>query len=253
MIAKIERQEALIAINDVMDAFDGVMVARGDLGVNLRPEKVPTAQKQIIRKALETGKPVITATQMLESMTYNSTPTRAEASDVANAVFEGTDAVMLSGETAVGAYPIEAVRTMDRIVREAESHSLRPLAEPVFPQSNMVGFCSAAVRLAVDVDAAAIAALTRTGENAKILSALRPRMPIIALCEDESMISTLTMWEAILPLHMDHTPAIEEASEIIRQEIARKGMLPPGSQVIVVGVSPGSTTGRTDFIRLITV
>ena len=253
LIAKIERQEALIAINDVMDAFDGVMVARGDLGVNLRPEKVPTAQKQIIRKALETGKPVITATQMLESMTYNSTPTRAEASDVANAVFEGSDAVMLSGETAVGSYPIEAVRTMDRIVREAESHSLRPLSEPVFPPSNMVGFCSAAVRLAVDVDAAAIAALTRTGENAKILSALRPRMPIIALCEDEALLSTLTMWEAILPLHMDHPPAIEEASEIIRREIEGKGMLPSGSQVIVVGVSPGSTTGRTDFIRLITV
>jgi pyruvate kinase len=253
LIAKIERREALDAIDEVVDAFDGVMVARGDLAIDLRPEKVPTAQKQIIRTALAQGKPVITATQMLESMTYNTIPTRAEASDVANAVFDGTDAVMLSAETATGSYPLETVRTMDRIVREAESLGLGPLARPELPPSTMYGFCAAAVQLAKSIGASAIAALTRTGENARILAALRPEMPIIALCEDESLVHTMNLWHAVLPLQMGHTPAIEEASATIRREIALRGLLPTGSQVVVVGVSPGSETGRTDFIRLIAV
>ena len=253
LIAKIERREALDAIDSVVAEFDGVMVARGDLAIDLRPEKVPTAQKQIIRAALEQGKPVITATQMLESMTYNSIPTRAEASDVANAVFDGTDAVMLSGETATGSYPLETVRTMDRIVREAESLSLGPLAAPMLPPSTMVGLCSAAVQLAKTINASAIAALTRTGENAQILAALRPEIPIIALCEEESLVHSMNLWHAVLPLHMGHSPAIEEASETIRREIDGRNLLPPGSPVVVVGVSPGSPTGKTDFIRLITI
>jgi pyruvate kinase len=190
---------------------------------------------------------------MLESMTFNSIPTRAEASDVANAVFDGSDAVMLSGETAIGAYPVETVKTMDRIVREAESQDIRPLSQPLLTPSTMTGFCSAAVRLADDVDAVAIAALTRTGENAKILSALRPEIPIIALCESEALIRSLSLWHAILPLHIEQAPAIEEASAIIRREIARKRLLPAGSPVIVVGVAPGSVSGKTDFIRLIFV
>ena len=253
LIAKIERPEALTAIDGVLEQFDIVMVARGDLGVNLRPEKVPTAQKMIIKKAIAAGKPVITATQMLESMIYNSIPTRAEASDVANAVFDGTDAVMLSGETAVGKYPVETVQTMDRIVREAEMQPLDPLPKLNLPPSSMVGFCTAAVKLADDIGAAALAALTRTGENAQTLSALRPEMPIFALCEDDRHIPPLTIRHGILPLHIDHTPAIEEASETIRREIVTRGLLPPGSQLIVVGVAPGSTSGKTDFIRLITV
>ena len=253
LIAKIERPEALTAIDAVLQTFDSVMVARGDLGVNLRPEKVPTAQKQIIRKAISVGKPVITATQMLESMIYNSIPTRAEASDVANAVFDGTDAVMLSGETAIGKYPVETVKTMDRIVREAEDQPLDPLPKLLLPPSSMVGFCSAAVKLAEDINASALAALTRTGENAQTLSALRPEMPIFALCEEGKNLYALTLRHGILPFSIGHTPAIEEASETIRREIATRGLLPPGSQVIVVGVAPGSTTGKTDFIRLITV
>lgn len=253
LIAKIERPEALATIDGVLEQFDAVMVARGDLGVNLRPEKVPAAQKTIIKKAIAAGKPVITATQMLESMTNNSIPTRAEASDVANAVFDGTDAVMLSGETAVGKYPVETVRTMDRIIREAEMQPLDPLPRLQLPASTMVAFCSAAVRLANDCGAAALAALTRTGENAQTLSALRPEMPIFALCEDPKQVYPLTVRHGILPIHIEHTPAIEEASDTIRREIASRGLLPQGSQVVVVGVAPGSTTGKTDFIRLIEV
>jgi pyruvate kinase len=253
LIAKIERPEALAAIDGVIQQFDAVMVARGDLGVNLRPEKVPTAQKQIIRRALAVGKPVITATQMLESMTYNSVPTRAEASDVANAVFDGTDAVMLSGETAVGKYPVETVTTMDRIVREAEGQPLDPLPKLELPHSSMIAFCSAAVKLADDIGAAALAAVTRNGENAQTLSALRPEMPIFALCEDHQQVYQLSMRHGILPLHIERSPAIEEVSQTIGREIAQHALLPEGSRVIVVGVAPGSITGRTDFIRLITV
>jgi pyruvate kinase len=253
LIAKIERPEALAAIDGVLGAFDAVMVARGDLGVNLRPEKVPTAQKQIIKRAIATGKPVITATQMLESMTYNSIPTRAEASDVANAVFDGTDAVMLSGETAVGRYPVETVLTMDRIVREAEGQPLDPLPRLELAKSSMVGFCTAAVRLADDIGASALAALTRNGENAQTLSALRPEMPIFALCEDQRQIYQLNVRHGILPLHIQRSGAIEEVSAIIGREIASRDLLPEGSRVIVVGVAPGSITGRTDFIRMITV
>jgi pyruvate kinase len=253
LVAKIERPEALASIDAVLQAFDIVMVARGDLGVNLRPEKVPTAQKQIIRRAIATGKPVITATQMLESMTYNSIPTRAEASDVANAVIDGTDAVMLSGETAVGRYPVETVMTMDRIVREAESQPLDPLPKLEMARSSMLGFCTAAVRLADDVGASALAALTRTGENAQTLSVLRPEMPIFALCEDERQIYQLNVRHGIFPFHIKRSPAIEEASATIGREIASRNLLPEGSRIIVVGVAPGSLTGRTDFIRLITV
>lgn len=253
LVAKIERPEALAAIDSVLQAFDIVMVARGDLGVNLRPEKVPTAQKQIIKKAIAVGKPVITATQMLESMISNSIPTRAEASDVANAVFDGTDAVMLSGETAVGAYPIETVRVMDRIVREAESQPLDPLPKLNLPTSSMVGFCTAAVQLANELGAEALAALTRNGENAQTLSSLRPEIPIIALCEDERQIYSLNIRHGILPIHIGRGNAIEEASETIRREIYARKLLPHGSQVIVVGVAPGSETGKTDFIRMITV
>ncbi|MGE0058075.1 MAG: pyruvate kinase [Dehalococcoidia bacterium] len=253
LVAKIERPEALAAIDGVLQTFDVVMVARGDLGVNLRPEKVPTAQKQIIKRALATGKPVITATQMLESMTYNSIPTRAEASDVANAVVDGTDAVMLSGETAVGKYPVETVTTMDRIVREAEGQPLDPLPRLEMPPSSMVGFCTAAVKLANDVGASALAALTRNGENAQTLSALRPELPIFALCEDQRQIYQLNVRHGILPLHIERPGAIEEVSATIGREIAARNLLPEGSRVIVVGVAPGSITGRTDFIRLITV
>jgi pyruvate kinase len=236
LIAKVEREEAVNDIAAVTRAFDGVMVARGDLGVNLRPEKVPTAQKAIIREAISQGKPVITATQMLESMTFNSVPTRAEASDVANAVYDGTDAVMLSGETAIGQYPVETVRTMDRIVREAEAQDLGPITMPRFEASTMVAFCSAAVRLAEEVDAAAIAALTRTGENAQILSALRPDLPIVALCEDQSLVYALSIRGAIIPTHIDRPGAIEDASATVRREILLNKLLPEGSQVVVVGV-----------------
>jgi pyruvate kinase len=182
LIAKIEKPEALDDLAGVIEAADGVMVARGDLGVELSPERVPSAQKRIIRMANARGKVVITATQMLESMTTNPQPTRAEASDVFNAILDGTDAVMLSGETAIGHYPVETVRMMQRIAAQAE------IALPDWQRRDMPGRSSlsraiadAAVRLACDTRARALVVVTRSGYTARLISSLRPPMPIIAL------------------------------------------------------------------------
>ena len=253
LIAKIEKAEAMSNIDAVLDAFDGVMVARGDLGVELTHEKVPLAQKQIIRKANALGKPVITATQMLESMTYNSTPTRAEASDVANAVLDGSDAVMLSGETAVGTFPVETVRTMDRIVREAEREARPMMSPPTAFEPNTNAFCFAAATLAQDIKATALAALTRSGGAAQSLSSLRPGIPVFALCERSDLARQLNLWRGVIPLVIDAGPAIEEASATIGRELRRKALLPPGSDVVVVGVAPETPELKVDFIRLITV
>jgi pyruvate kinase len=253
LIAKIEKREALGDIEAILHAFDGVMVARGDLGVEFAHEKVPTAQRQIIKKANAIGKPVITATQMLESMTYNSTPTRAEASDVANAVLDGSDAVMLSGETAIGSFPVETVSTMSRIIREAEMEVRPMLPPPLSREPNTNAFCSAAARLAADIGASALAALTRSGGTAQSLSSLRPQMPVFALCEREDLARHLNLWRGVIPIVIHRNGAIEEAYMTIARELSRKALLPPGSEVVVVGVAPESPQLKTDFIRLITV
>jgi pyruvate kinase len=254
LIAKIERQEALEQLPAVLRAFDGVMVARGDLGVELAPEKVPAAQKRIIERARSLGKPVITATQMLESMTQNPRPTRAEASDVANAVLDGTDAVMLSGETAVGMYPVETVRTMDRIVREAEA--IPGARHGVVPEghSDSQAVCSAAVRLAEELEVAAITALTRSGRTARMLSALAPPMPILAfLWEDNAMGRYLNLWRGVAPFVVDEAAGHEESARVIERELRSRKLVPEGSQVVVVGSAPGGPDGRTNFIRLLRV
>jgi pyruvate kinase len=185
VIAKIEKPQALDALDGVLRAFDGAMVARGDLGVELAPELVPAAQKRIIARANELGRVVITATQMLESMTTQDRPTRAEASDVANAVLDGTDAVMLSGETAVGVHPIEVVRAMDRIVRAAEAIPRRDSRAPAAPRDRSAAVCAAAAGLAEEIGADAIAAYTRSGRTARVLSQQRAPVPVFAFCEGE--------------------------------------------------------------------
>jgi pyruvate kinase len=253
LIAKIEKREAVASIDGILRVFDGVMVARGDLGVEMAPEQVPTVQKQIIDKANAVAKPVITATQMLESMTHSPKPTRAEASDVANAVVDGSDAIMLSGETAIGEYPLETVRMMDRIAREAECRIEPRLHVGNRRHSVPLAFCTAAVHLAEEIGAAGLAALTRSGHTAQTLSSLRPSMPIFALCEDEASARRLCLWHGVVPLLMGPAPALEEAWQTMRREVGATGLVAEGSRIVLLGAAPGSHRGRTDFVRLVSV
>ena len=187
VVAKLERPEAIDVLDDILEVADAVMVARGDLGVELAVEKVPPIQKHIIARANSLGVPVITATQMLESMVASPRPTRAEASDVANAIFDGTDAVMLSQETAVGQYPVEAVATMARIAREAEAtpYLSAPPPPAVGGLDVPATVCRAAVQVATDLGARAIVAFTESGATARYVSRFRPRTPIIGLTTSE--------------------------------------------------------------------
>jgi pyruvate kinase len=254
LIAKIEKREAVSRIDAILRAFDGVMVARGDLGVELAPEKVPTAQKQIIAKANAMTRPVITATQMLESMTHSPRPTRAEASDVANAVADGSDAIMLSGETAIGEYPLETVRMMDRIAREAEAQMAPPTPRARRGRaSTRFAFCSAGVRLAEEVGAAGLAALTRSGRTAQTLASLRPSMPVFALCSDDASARRFCLWYGVVPMVMGSVRGLEEAWQSMRQEIEQTGLVDAGSRIVLLGAAPGSPSGRTDFVRLVSV
>lgn len=251
LIAKIEKREAVDRMAGVMRAFDGAMVARGDLGVELRPEHVPGVQKRLIATAREIGRPVITATQMLESMTTNRRPTRAEASDVANAVLDGTHAVMLSGETAVGLHPVEVVRAMHRIVVEAEHiATTTPAASP--PARSMAdAMCRAAASLADEVEATAIVAFTRSGRTAQTLSTLQPGVPVIALCDSITMARRLCLWRGVMPLVITSAQTGESPAERIRRELSQRDSLPRGSRLVTVGAAPGGRAGQTNFIRLL--
>ena len=253
LLAKIEKPQALRNLDRVLRAFDGVMVARGDLGVEIGPEKVPAAQKRIIRKANALGKPVITATQMLESMTKNARPTRAEASDVANAVLDGTDAVMLSGETATGRYPEESVRVMDLIVREAESLAMPNAPHASGRTSRGHSICHAAVGLANEVAASAIVTPTRSGRSARILSALRPGVPIFALSERDAVARGLSLFRGVIPVSVDDLGGAEDVIALIRSQLMKRRLVAAGEDVVVVGLDRDGPARQTNFIRLLRV
>lgn len=250
VIAKIEKPEALDDLDGILRAFDGVMVARGDLGVELTPEKVPVAQKHIIERANWVGKPVITATEMLESMTRSRRPTRAEASDVANAVLDGTDAVMLSGETAVGEYPVETVRAMDRIVKEAETVQPKPSAGPGQRMTQAQAVCHAAVTLAIETNADALVAFTRSGKTARTLSNLRPGVPIVALCETASMARQLALWRGVVPIVAGRANRDEDVTALVAEQLAIRP-LSVGTRMVVVGSARGQPPRGTNFVRLL--
>src|SRR5690554_597230 len=209
IIAKIENQEGVDNIDEILEVADGIMIARGDLGVEIPPEKVPVIQKKLIRKCNEAGKPVITATQMLNSMIGNPRPTRAEASDVANAILDGTDAIMLSGESAIGKYPIEAVKTMDRIAREIEGSAF--YQETMFntTQKNRAkvstiteSISSATCKIAMEIGARCIISATTSGSTARMVSKFRPNIPIIAVTHDKYVKHYLTVCWGIHPLQL---------------------------------------------------
>jgi pyruvate kinase len=246
VVAKLERPEAIDCLDEILEVADAVMVARGDLGVELAVEKVPPIQKHIIARANSLGVPVITATQMLESMVASSRPTRAEASDVANAIFDGTDAVMLSQETAVGQYPVEAVATMARIAREAEATPY--LSAPPPPAVGKLDVpatvCRAAVQMATDLGARAIVAFTESGATARMVSRFRPRTPILGLTTSEAARRRMALFWGVetaapLPVGTQVRGMIAEAD----RRAVREGLLAPGDLVVVVAGSPGGRGG----------
>ena len=251
VIAKLEKPQAIEQLEEILDVADGVMVARGDLGVEVPPEKVPTIQKHVIRRAAEWRKPVITATQMLESMVENPRPTRAEASDVANAVFDGSDAVMLSAETASGKYPREAVMIMDRIIHEAETHVedsiLRRRHKRTLSISETI--CESVAHAAQDLDMRAIAVSTETGTTARLISKYRPRCPTYALASRPTVCARLNLMWGVHPVLCEID---REAEDMVAnaEAMLRKREAVQQGDVIAVVAGTRSTSGSTNFMRL---
>jgi pyruvate kinase len=252
VIAKLEKPEAIEQLELILQVADGVMVARGDLGVEMPLEEVPLIQKRIIQQANAVGIPVITATQMLESMIHNPRPTRAEASDVANAILDGTDAVMLSGETAVGEYPVEAVQVMGRIALATEVHleaPNRPLAlHPGLPAARAVS--AAARTLADQAEGGLIAVFTQSGSSAQLVSKERPKAKIVAYTPDEAIYRRLALWWGVTPRLSRTAASTEELIEWVDSQLQREGLAARGSEVVVVGGMPIADRARTNFIKL---
>ena len=256
VIAKIEKPEAVENFDAILEVADGIMVARGDLGVEMSPEKVPLIQKRIIRKCNDAGKPVITATQMLESMIHNPRPTRAETSDVANAILDGTDAVMLSGETATGRYPLEAISLMVRVAADVESDPV--LKEKVFhPLPEVRGYRSqpeaigqAACRVAESVGAAGILAFTQTGSTAVLVAKYRPALPIFAVTPSVAVRRRLALSAGVRSLRVDIEGDTEAQIRSVEEAVLNSGLLKKGDVVIITMGSPVSAPGTTNLLKV---
>ncbi len=252
VIAKIEKAEAVDVLDDVLAEADGLMVARGDLGVEIGAATVPLLQKRIILRSLEAGKPVITATQMLESMVEHAEPTRAEASDVANAILDGTSAVMLSAETAVGAFPVEAVRTMDSIARAVEpSMSYRhEMPEAAGGTDVRRAMSNAATDLAEALDAKAILAATATGRTASEIARLRPRRPMIGLSHHQQAVQQMALEWGVLPLAMPSTVDVEDLWTRTIETARDSGVIESGDLVVLIAGTAVNLSGSTNVIKV---
>ncbi|MBX6394285.1 MAG: pyruvate kinase [Alicyclobacillaceae bacterium] len=252
IIGKIEAQEALDALEEILEVADGLMVARGDLGVEIPTEEVPLAQKRIIELCNRVGKPVITATQMLDSMQRNPRPTRAEASDVANAIFDGTDAIMLSGETAAGKYPVESVRTMARIAERAEEAlwAFRQ-AGTRKPQGTVTDAMSHAVAsLAQDLNAAAIITSTQSGQTARRVSKYRPQCPIVAVTPREDVARRLSLCWGVYPKVGRMTESTDEMLEVAIDAALETGIVKHGDLVVITAGVPVGQPGTTNLLKV---
>jgi len=256
VIAKLEKPEALDNLEAILKVSDGVMVARGDLGVEMLPELVPVAQKRIIQMANSHGKIVITATQMLDSMISNPLPTRAEASDVANAIFDGTDAVMLSGETASGAYPLEAVQMMDRIVRSAEESfpewGHNNLPDPLL-HDDAASMTRAARELAHDLNVAAIAVFTHTGRTALLMAKARPRVPVLAITPIIEAYRRMTLFWGTVPHLVSMSSTLREMINKADSRLMATSWVQPGQQVIIINGFPVSNVRPSNMALLHTI
>ena len=255
VISKIEKPEAVENIDNILEVTDGIMVARGDMGIEMDLERVPGTQKTLIHKSMEAAKPVITATEMLESMIDNSRPTRAEASDVANAVLDGSDAVMLSGETAVGHDPVRVVQTMNQIIRQAEKHRQRyrtRLDQPLqFTQTDDIteSVSFTACRLAEQVGARAIACLTNSGATARSIARHRPSMPIYAFTDNRRVVGRLgVLWGT----HAFHIPFQEDTDRgiaLVQRVLREHGLVESGDLLVMTAGMPLPERGRTNMVH----
>ncbi|HMA76057.1 MAG TPA: pyruvate kinase [Candidatus Krumholzibacteriaceae bacterium] len=256
IIAKIEKPQAVENLTEIMLASDSIMVARGDLGIEISPERVPIIQKHLIREANSYKKAVITATQMLESMIGNPIPTRAEASDVANAIIDGTDAVMLSGETAVGNYPVQAVKIMKSIAENVEKSNLckyNVYESEAVESSNIDSqtIVSATIRMLGEVGINAIVAFTRSGFTAGLLSKAKPSVPVVAISDSKEVCLKLNLLWGVLPFYMEFSPSLTE--EFLRktdQFLVAETFLEKGDKIVITGGMPHLSSGTTNFIRL---
>ncbi|HYI02961.1 pyruvate kinase [Hyalangium sp.] len=259
IIAKLEKPEAIARLDAILDKTDGVMVARGDLGVEIPPEEVPAVQKDIVRRANARGLPVIVATQMLNSMIDNPRPTRAEASDVANAVFDGADAVMLSGETASGKYPIESVQMMDRIVLAAESatraqHLKRVIEAPLGLPSHFPDVIARAACQAAEASGASlVAAFTLSGVTARLLAHYRPPVPIVAFSPNQEVRRRLALVWGVVPRVLEPIQDTEAMVRRVEEELLTRGLARVGDRVVIVFGAPVGQPGKINSLRLHTI
>jgi len=253
MVAKIEKHEALKHIDDIVQVVDGIMVARGDLGVETPLEKVPLVQKMLIERSNRAGKPVITATQMLRSMVDNPRPTRAEVTDVANAILDGSDAVMLSEETAVGKYPVEAVKMMIRIAEDAESgfpfdawgQRFETSREKALPEA----VSHAACKLAEEINAAAIIAFTQSGRTAQLVAKYRPGRPILAPTPLEETYRRLALIWGVAPILSEDMKTTDEMIDKTLAATVKLGLVPRGHKVVIIAGAPVGVPGTTNLIK----
>jgi pyruvate kinase len=254
MIAKIERTEAIENLEEICDAADVVMVARGDLGVEMPPEQVPMIQKRIIEAARRAGRPVITATQMLRSMVDSPRPLRAEASDVANAVLDGTDAVMLSEETAIGSYPIKAVQVLHNVAVQAEAHldherMFEDSSSPNVP--HITGAVSrAACGLASSIEAAAIVTTTSSGSTARLIARLRPEAPILGVSPWPPVARQLNLSWGVIPSVVADTDDVSVLGQALLDELGTHSLAQPGDHVIVAAGLPLGFSDSTNMLRI---
>lgn len=259
VIAKIEKPEAVDVIDEIIEEADGIMVARGDLGIEIPSETVPLIQKKIIERCRMAGKPVITATQMLDSMIMNPRATRAESSDVANAVMDGTDAVMLSGETAAGKYPVEAVKTMAKIIRSVEENSSSIFyslnyRKPDWKEKQIVeSLAYSCVRIAENVDAKAISTITHSGSTAKRIAKFRPKVPIIAFTESQSVRRQLNLVWGVHSIRIDEIFDTDMSVKMMEDYMAAHGLVNVGDRVIIATGIPLAQRGRTNMIKVSTI
>ncbi|MEL1228191.1 MAG: pyruvate kinase, partial [Candidatus Neomarinimicrobiota bacterium] len=251
VMAKIEKWEALEDLQNITEAFDGIMVARGDLGVEIPSGKVPAAQKEIIELAGVNGKPVVIATQLLESMVENHTPTRAEVSDIANAIFDGVDCLMVTGETAMGNYPVEVIKTLQQVILETEGSSdisKNPLPEVITKTADAISH--AVCQIAEDLEVKVIMSMTHSGNTARMISRYRPNSSIYALTPFNHIIRQLQLVWGVRPIRVDNYDNVEKIPVLCNDIIKEIDVLQPGEQFVITGGVPMGIAGTTNYLSI---